>query len=65
MISGTVVHTDEVTGIGQRIELDNGSVVLHPPLAELTEPDIATLQCFTDRQWMCWRPGEDSFEDPV
>ncbi|SES40538.1 hypothetical protein [Lentzea albida] len=65
LISGTVVHTEEATGVGLRIELDNGSVVLHPTLAELAGPEIATLQGFTDKQWMCWRPGEDSFEDLV
>lgn len=65
LISGTVVHTKEATGNGLRIELDNGSLVLHPKVAELTGPEIATLQGFTDRHWMCWRPGEDSFEDLV
>jgi hypothetical protein len=63
LISGTVVRTEEATGIGLRIELDNGSVVLHPALAELVGPEVAMLHGFTDRHWMCWRPGEDSFED--
>jgi hypothetical protein len=63
LISGTVVHTEEATGIGLTIELDNGRVVLHPTRAELVGPEIAMLHGFTDRHWMCWRPGEDSFED--
>jgi hypothetical protein len=63
LISGTVVRTEEATGIGLRIELDNGRVGLHPAPAELVGPEIAMLHGFTDRHWMCWRPGEDSFED--
>ncbi|WP_328387424.1 hypothetical protein [Nocardia sp. NBC_00416] len=65
LISGTVMHTEEAGGIGLRIELDNGSVVVNPALAELVGPEIAMLNGFTDRHWMCWRPGEDSFEDLV
>ncbi len=63
LISGTVMHTEEATGIGLTIELDNGRVVLHPTRAELAGPEIAMLSGFSDRHWMCWRPGEDSFED--
>jgi hypothetical protein len=63
LISGTVMRTQEATGIDLRIEFDNGGVALHPTLAQLVGPEIAMLHGFTDRQWMCWRPGEDSFED--
>ncbi|MFI9388947.1 hypothetical protein [Kutzneria sp. NPDC052558] len=65
LISGTVVCTEEGAGFGVRIELDNGFVVLRPALVDLAGPEIATLDGFTDGQWMCWRPGEDSFEDFV
>lgn len=63
LIPGTVLHTQEATGIGLRIELDSGDLTLHPTRSELVGPEIAILNGFTDRRWMCWRPGEDSFED--
>ncbi|MEU4447433.1 hypothetical protein AB0K14_29090 [Actinosynnema sp. NPDC050801] len=63
LISAAVVATQEATGTGLRIELDNGTLSLHPTPAELEGPEIATLTGFTDGRWMCWRPGEDSFED--
>ncbi|MFD1147893.1 hypothetical protein [Saccharothrix hoggarensis] len=63
LISATVVATEEAIGIGLRIEFDNGTLVLHPTPTELDGPEIAMLNGFTDGQWMCWRPGEDSFED--
>lgn len=63
LISGTVVRTAKATGIGLQIELDNGSLVLHPTRAGMAGPEIAMLHGFNDRHWMCWRPGEDSFED--
>jgi hypothetical protein len=44
LISGTVVHTEEATGIDLRIEFDNGGLVLHPTLAELAGLEIAMLQ---------------------
>lgn len=65
LIPGTVVRTEEATGTGLRIELDNGSIVLNPTLTELVGPEIAMLNGFTDRHWMCWRPGEDAFRDLV
>ncbi|WP_327150127.1 hypothetical protein [Nocardia sp. NBC_01329] len=61
LISGTVVRTEEATGVGLRIELDSGSVVVNPALDELIGPEIAMLSGFTDGHWMCWRPGEDCF----
>jgi hypothetical protein len=63
LIAGTVVRTEEAAGIGLRIELDTGALTLHPAPAEITTAEIATLNGFTDNQWICWRPGEDSFED--
>jgi hypothetical protein len=63
LIPGVVARTQEATGLGLRIELDTGSAVLHPPAGDLAGPEIALLLGFEDRQWMCWRPGEESFED--
>ena len=56
-------HTEEATGIGLRIKLDNGTLELHPALADIEGPEIAVLNGFIDGEWMCWRPGEESFED--
>lgn len=63
LIATNVVATEEATGTGLRIALDKGTLVLHPTPVELNGPEIATLNGFTDGRWMCWRPGEDSFED--
>jgi hypothetical protein len=59
---GLVVSTAEVTGAGLRIDLDTGSIVIHPTKEEVYV-EIALLTGFADGAWMCWRPGEDSFED--
>ncbi|MEV0673217.1 hypothetical protein [Mycobacterium sp. NPDC050441] len=59
---GAVTSTVEQTGIGIRIELDTGTLVIHPKLDEVYV-EIAMLTGFTDGAWMVWRPGEDSFED--
>ncbi|GGL07446.1 hypothetical protein GCM10011588_22440 [Nocardia jinanensis] len=32
----------------------DGSIVIHPALTELVGPEIAMLNGFTDRHWMCW-----------
>jgi len=61
---GTVASTTEATGTGLRIDLDTGSVVLHPALDDVYV-EIAELSGFDDQAWMVWRPGEDSFEDLV
>ena len=61
---GNVVSTSEATGIGICIELDTGVVVIRPDIEEV-HVEIAELMGFTDRAWMVWRPGEDSFEDLV
>jgi hypothetical protein len=63
LIPNVVQRTREETGIGLRIEFDDGAIVLHPDRDELTGPEIAYLHGFGDRSWMCWRPGEESFED--
>ncbi len=63
LIPGVVRQTREGTGIGLRIEFDDRAIVVHPHRDDLVSPEIALLQGFEDRRWMCWRPGEDSFED--
>jgi hypothetical protein len=40
-----------------------GAIVVRPTREDLTGPEIALLGGFEDQRWMCWRPGEDSFED--
>jgi hypothetical protein len=64
LIAGTVSTTAEATGVGLRVDLDTGSVVIHPELEEVYV-EIAELQGFDDGAWTVWRPGEDSFEDLV
>jgi len=63
LIPAVVRQTHEATGLGLRIEFEAGAITLHPSLDELRGPEIALLQGFEDRSWMCWRPGEESFED--
>lgn len=63
LISGTVLATTEETGRGLRLEFSGGVVTLHPDREELVGPEIALLSGFSDRAWMCWRPGEQPFED--
>jgi hypothetical protein len=58
-----VLETRERTGAGITIDVDGGSIVLHPTRDELAGPEIAMLSGFDDGAWMVWRPGEDSFED--
>jgi hypothetical protein len=62
LLPGMVVSTTEGTGEGIRIELDTGTVIIHPSIDEV-HVEIAELMGFADRAWMTWRPGEDSFED--
>ena len=59
---GLVLSTAEAVGVGLRIELDSGTIQLHPTREEV-HVEVALLSGFADRRWMCWRPGEDSFED--
>ncbi len=63
LIRHEVIRTTEGTGSGLRIEFSSGTVVLHPESDDLVGPEIALLGGFADGQWMCWRPGEDSFDD--
>jgi hypothetical protein len=58
----TVSSTMEQVGVGIRIELGTGAIVIHPTLEEIYV-EIAELMGFTDGAWMVWRPGEDVFED--
>ncbi|WP_426503045.1 hypothetical protein ACPPVO_36235 [Dactylosporangium sp. McL0621] len=62
-IPGRVVATVAETGRGLRIEFDEGAICLHPEADEVPGPEIALLSGFEDGRWMCWRPGEESFED--
>ena len=63
LIPGEVVRTAEATGLGLRIELTSGAIALHPRFDDYSGPEIAYLSGFADRQSMCWRSGEESFED--
>jgi hypothetical protein len=65
LIPGVVQRTQERTGLGLRIEFEAGVIVVHPAMQDLTGPEIALLGGFEDGRWMCWRPGEESFEDLV
>jgi hypothetical protein len=60
-----VVATEEKTGRGIRIAFDEAVIRLHPDISEVVGPEIALLNGFQDGRWMCWRPGEESFEDLV
>jgi hypothetical protein len=62
LIPGVVRRTREETGSGLRIEFNDGAIVLNPAFDALVGPEIAVLQGFEDGEWMCWRPGEESFE---
>ena len=63
LIPGRVAATSEETGRGLRIEFDKSAICLHPQADEVLGPEIALLDGFEDGRWMCWRPGEVSFED--
>jgi hypothetical protein len=63
LINEVVVGTVEETGRGLRVEFDHAVLSIHPDISDIEGPEIALLDGFTDRQWMCWRPGELSFED--
>jgi hypothetical protein len=58
-----VVTTEEGTGKGLRIAFDEAVISLHSGIGEAAGPEIALLNGFQDGRWMCWRPGEESFED--
>lgn len=58
-----VIATAEGTGVGLLLEFESGAIRIHPSVDDLEGPEIALLGGFTDGAWMCWRPGEESFED--
>ncbi len=62
LASGTVLSTAEATGSGITIEVDSGTISVHPTASEVFV-EIAHLSGFDDGSWMVWRPGEESFED--
>ena len=62
-----VVATSEMTGDGLRIKLEAGEIHVNPTREEV-HVEIALLQLDPEDagsgtgEWMCWRPGEESFE---
>lgn len=58
-----VVSTSERTGEGLRITLAAGEIFINPSIEEVYA-EIALLR-LEDGRWMCWRPGEESFEHLV
>jgi len=58
----TVISMSEETGSGIGLELDTGTIVIHPAKEEVFV-EIAELGGFADGRWMARRPREDSFED--
>lgn len=63
LLATEVIRTRELTGVGIAIEFEFGVVRIHPDRDELEGPEIALLNGFEDGAWMCWRPGEEAFED--
>lgn len=61
---GIVQFTSERVDDGIRLGLDTGLIHINPIRSEVVL-EIALLDGFADRHWMCWRPGEDSFEHVV
>ncbi|KJC63801.1 hypothetical protein [Agreia bicolorata] len=62
LIPSTVLETREGTGLGLVLVFERGSIKVHPKVEDVYV-EIAMLSGFTDREWMVWRPGEESFED--
>lgn len=58
-----VEATAEATGTGIVVGFPSGRLTVHPAPEEDQGYEIAMLDGFADGAWMCWRPGEDSFED--
>lgn len=63
LLGQAVVATREATGLGLVVEFETGAIRIHPSRDDLEGPEIALLGGFDDKSWMCWRPGEESFED--
>jgi hypothetical protein len=62
----TVQATSEETGDGLRISFETGVIHINPS-ADQAGVEIATLHLApapeqSQGEWMCWRPGEESFE---
>lgn len=62
LVGDDVIAADEGTGTGLRISLGSTSLVINPTSEDLVGPEIALLRGFADGAWMCWRPGEGTFE---
>lgn len=62
-----VESTSEKAGDGLRIKLEQGEIHINPSRDEVYV-EIALLRLAPEPgarqpgEWMCWRPGEDSFE---
>jgi hypothetical protein len=56
-------NTGGKTGVGLVIEFDSGIVQIYPSHEQLEGPEIALLAGFEDGARMCWRHGEETFED--
>lgn len=63
LLDTPVIGTQEETGVGLVLQFELGTVRIHPSADQLNGPEIAVLSGFDDGAWMCWRPGEESFED--
>lgn len=63
LVPEVVEKATEGVGTGITICFPSGRLMLHPAADEFAGPEIAMLSGFADGRWMCWRPGEDSFED--
>jgi len=67
LCGGTVESTSEKTDDGLRIALSTGEIHINPALDEV-HAEIALLkmrgqpELGEPGEWMCWRPGEASFE---
>lgn len=62
LCGSTVAATSERTGDGLRITLETGEIHINPT-CEDASTEIATLTFGGHAsEWMCWRPGEHSFE---
>lgn len=61
----TVVETTEASGDGLRVRFNAGQIHINP-LPDEVFVEIALLRFNGDSDrpgpWMCWRPGEESFE---
>lgn len=67
LCGGTVLSISAKSGDGLRIALSTGEIHINPTLGEV-HAEIALLklrgspELGEPDEWMCWRPGEESFE---